>query len=720
MDSGSEGFEWSSEEVESIEDPTDVVDRGVSIEVLVDLLIEHDLEHLTTREVVDSFVLPQTADYQCSLAGLMKRSFPMAVGNATHYVVHPWDGSFGRLVRALMTVDSAFQEEGASDSSVDGTDEDEDEDGDGDGLGEDSVTSSKVSGKENGEKRKAFFWIDVFAIDQHEHLEGYEQEDAWLHRDELFRNVRRCIETIDFTCLFLDPCHKPVLLQRSWCLYECMQALSNGRELILASCPEPGEARRMKEAIEDFGSAIEAFRPDFAKSVASSEEDREWLVHAVSAAHPSGAAWLNEQVGRVMLHWLAQEVLSDMYSYHQHRLANSSLQNGMRGSSRSLTSSTRPPGISEGGEGSTSLLEMKRKLSWNPSSSTGVSKSLTDAQVLSRSIFIPRKESAELKNDDVGFEGSVMSRSSPAMLPRELLDSQWAPVDSIHALGSLLESLSCVDDAHLQYKRALDIAHDMLGQEHSVTLHISHDLACLQAKHFFAFQEAEARLNWTLEEREERLGMYHNDTIETIVALARLLQAQNRIDEAEALFRRAVQNSIVKNGFEHRQSLVSANLLALLLQGKGHLFEARILLARTHVVGIAVLGRHHADVLVWRNNLAVLLQDLGELEMAESVFRKALTDCEQALGPEHQQTLNIVFNLGQCLWQQGKLRAAETLFRRELRSCRQIYGDHQHDTIRSIRNMIEFFASQGQGESEEMHQLKQLLQSVDEEDDDEA
>mmetsp|Transcript_6973 Transcript_6973/g.11056 ORF Transcript_6973/g.11056 Transcript_6973/m.11056 type:complete len:599 (-) Transcript_6973:69-1865(-) len=568
-------FDWSSDEIEAIEDTVNLWERGVSIELLLELLEEHQLENLTTREAVSKFVLPQTHDYECSLAGVMKHSFEDAVDFATHYVIHPWDANFGRLVRALMSVDSAYR----------------------------SV---------NGPNFQAFFWIDVFAIDLHNHFAGYnDSERLWLHRDDLLQNVRSCIEIIPCTCLFMDPSPNPLVMGRSWCLYECMQALLYSRQLILSYCPEPG-VRRMEPAVKDFKNAMKLFTPNFMASKTSFLQDKEWLLNAVIAAHPSGVSWLNEHVGNVMLHWLAEEVMSEI-----------------------------------------------------------------------------------------------------------ALVGEQPPIATLHDLALLLETLGSVEQANIQFVRALDLSRDQLGMCHSLTLAISHDLACMQAKHLFMFDEAEQLLCEALDGREKIFGKTHDLTNETVLALARLLQAQSRTEQAEKLFRRAVECCLIEHGFEHRATLVAANLLALLLQEKGDLFEAQVLLTRTLNSGVEILGPKHIDVLVWRNNLAVLLQDSQDLKRAESVFRKALTDSEQSLGPDHQQTLNIVYNLGQCLWQQKKLRAAEMLFRRELAGCQAIYGPDHHDTMRSGRNLVEFL--QAQDRYEEAKEFVELvrIEEGDEEDDDE-
>jgi hypothetical protein len=84
------------------EDPDDPLERGVSYEFLARLLKKQKLGgELTTRQVVKQYIYPQTFNSKCSLSGLLRVLHPQSVGRATHYVIHPWDGNFERLVLAL-------------------------------------------------------------------------------------------------------------------------------------------------------------------------------------------------------------------------------------------------------------------------------------------------------------------------------------------------------------------------------------------------------------------------------------------------------------------------------------------------------------------------------------------------------------------------------------------------------------------------------------------
>jgi len=584
MSSESDNF-WDSSDVESVDDPENLCDRGVSIDLLLNLLHEHNLENMTTREVVSKFVIPQTLDYQCSLSGLMKRSFPDKVSTATHYVIHPWDASFSRLVHMLVSVDRAFSttSDEASSSSEDHSTND-------------LINRPLPTISECGASR-AFFWIDFFAVDQVAHLEGYANEDqSWLHRDELLENVRLIIERTPYTCVFIEPHYQPILIQRSWCLFELMHALYHGREILLSHCPEELNIEATKGFIDDLDKTILNFTPDFETSQVSVAQDKEWLLRAVNAVHSSGTTWLNQQVGTMMKQWFAEEM-------------------------------------------------MKLTLNCNVAPS----------------------------------------------------------ISTLWRLGMLLDQLCHVDFAETYLMQSLNLSRDQLGFEHMLTLTISHDLACFQAKRHHRFDLADELLRHVLSSREHILGEFHYLTTQTRVALARLLQERFRHDpdasealiaEAESLYSKSLKLSLVQNGISHMDTLVVANFLALLLQEKEDYRSSYILLSRIVSTSRATWGSRHEDVLVWTNNLAVLLQDMNQLPRSEALLKRTLTECEHALGVDHLQTLTTVYNLAECMLQQGRFRQAEGLFKRELVACQSVKGPRHPDTLSSLANMIQVLRQQ--------------------------
>merc|ERR1711988_2036514 len=101
-----------------------------------------------------------------------------------------------------------------------------------------------------------------------------------------------------------------------------------------------------------------------------------------------------------------------------------------------------------------------------------------------------------------------------------------------------------------------------------------------------------------LKDQKEVLGPRHRDTLSTAHNLAHLLVKQNKLDEAETLYR-----SVLK----------------------------------------------HRDTLLTAHNLAHLLEKQNKLDEAETLYRSVLKDQKEVLGPNHHDTLNTKGNLGHCL-----------------------------------------------------------------------
>ena len=111
-------------------------------------------------------------------------------------------------------------------------------------------------------------------------------------------------------------------------------------------------------------------------------------------------------------------------------------------------------------------------------------------------------------------------------------------------------------------------------------------------------------------------------TMDSDIDLANRLFADDKLEEAEPLFKKCLK------GFEK------------------------------------LYGAEHPDTLAWTNNLAVLLKKQGKFEEAEPLYRKSLLVQKNAFGEEHPDTLGMTNNLAALLEKQGKLEEAEFLHRK--------------------------------------------------------
>ena len=115
-----------------------------------------------------------------------------------------------------------------------------------------------------------------------------------------------------------------------------------------------------------------------------------------------------------------------------------------------------------------------------------------------------------------------------------------------------------------------------------------------------------------------------NEEATVINNLAQLLQATNRLEEAEPLMRRALKIDEASFGPEHPVVARDLNNLAGLLQATNRLEAAEPLMRRALEIDEVSFGREHPRVAVQLNNLAQLLQDTNRLDEAEPLSAQHL------------------------------------------------------------------------------------------------
>ena len=222
--------------------------------------------------------------------------------------------------------------------------------------------------------------------------------------------------------------------------------------------------------------------------------------------------------------------------------------------------------------------------------------------------------------------------------------------------------------------------------------------------------------------------------------LAGLLQATNRLAEAEPLYRRALARSTRRasgrtiptwrppstisrscskpptasprpsRSFAARSrsgrratgriipDVASAlNNLAGLLQDTNRLAEAEPLYRRALEIDEASYGPDHPEVATDLNNLAGLLQATNRLAEAEPLYRRALAIDEASLGPDHPDVAIRLNNLAGLLRATNRLGEAEPLFRRALAIFEKSLGADHPNTATVRENLAALGAARGPG-----------------------
>ena len=141
----------------------------------------------------------------------------------------------------------------------------------------------------------------------------------------------------------------------------------------------------------------------------------------------------------------------------------------------------------------------------------------------------------------------------------------------------------------------------------------------------------------------------HPEIAVHLSSLAQLLQATNRLTEAEPLMRDALRIDRAAYGDDHPKVAIRLSNLAQLLQATNSLTEAEPLMRDALRINRAAYGDEHPHVAIRLNNLAGLFRATQRLVEAEPLLREALRITHASLGPEHPNTVLVSRNLDSLL-----------------------------------------------------------------------
>jgi serine/threonine protein kinase len=221
------------------------------------------------------------------------------------------------------------------------------------------------------------------------------------------------------------------------------------------------------------------------------------------------------------------------------------------------------------------------------------------------------------------------------------------------------------------------------------------------------------------------------DGLRAAIELGHILYHLDRLDEAEALLRRATAESRAALGPSDDTALMSSRYLAILELQRGHLDDAERLLRRglddarrggrprclealnamtdlgkllagrrrhdeaerllRDVIGLKreALGLDHPDTLTNQHILATVLLGQRRLDEAETLARATLEARTRVVGRGHPYTLLSLDLLGCVLLARGQLDEAETLLRECAHAQRQALGESHTDTVKTAAHLAE-------------------------------
>ena len=199
--------------------------------------------------------------------------------------------------------------------------------------------------------------------------------------------------------------------------------------------------------------------------------------------------------------------------------------------------------------------------------------------------------------------------------------------------------------------------------------------------------EAEALKKRALRFAEEGFGPDHPKTLIAVSGLAWVMAEKGDASAAEPLFKRAKEGCEKSLGLEHPITLQRLTDYAYCLQELGQFAQAEEL--RRHALAISEqsIGPDRPDVANNLSGLASLLEHTNRLSEAESLHHRALAVREKSLGADHPKVAETLNNLAALLQRTNRLDKAEPLFRRALAIWEKSLGADHPNVASGLSNL---------------------------------
>ena len=221
------------------------------------------------------------------------------------------------------------------------------------------------------------------------------------------------------------------------------------------------------------------------------------------------------------------------------------------------------------------------------------------------------------------------------------------------------------------------------------------------------YEKAGPLLEESVRLRRESPGTRPDEMATSLLNLAAVHRAGDRLGEAEALAREALE--ILRRGRADDAEVARAvNNLAGLLRVQGDPLTAEELYREALAMKIRLFGGEHPDVATGKNNLALALKAQGKYEEAEKLYRESLALRIRLHGEVSTEVATTQNNLAALLLEKADLDAAEPLLRENLALRRQVYGAEHAGVTSPLKNLAALLQLRGRYAEAESHYREAL------------
>jgi len=177
------------------------------------------------------------------------------------------------------------------------------------------------------------------------------------------------------------------------------------------------------------------------------------------------------------------------------------------------------------------------------------------------------------------------------------------------------------------------------------------------------------------------------DTVRASLGLADVLTFDGDPAEAEQIYRAGLRSLQTLPGDTGRDRVFALSGLATALYFQSRLDEAARGFEQALELGTVVLGHDHPKVAETVNNLGSLAYQSGDFRAANAQWQRALPMYRAIFGAEHQEVANVLNNLGRVALVEGRLEEAERDLGAALEMDRRFKGAMHDDLILPLNSL---------------------------------
>ncbi|MBK9385987.1 MAG: protein kinase [Planctomycetes bacterium] len=237
-------------------------------------------------------------------------------------------------------------------------------------------------------------------------------------------------------------------------------------------------------------------------------------------------------------------------------------------------------------------------------------------------------------------------------------------------LSQILLTLGQSEEARMHAERALSMARETYGEDHPLAIAAARKLAAVHL-HRGEIDALIAALEPLVEKARAVLGPKHPDTLGIENYLARGYQKTQRLEEAEALYRRVIAAQAEALSKEHPQAVMAIQSFGQVLEARGDLAGAEDALRDANQRFRSLRGTDHADTWYALALLSRVMTSRGRCLEAAEPFASAIDGLQRTLGQGNARTIEArsawvthLLRLGAVQREKGALADARAAWER--------------------------------------------------------